>query len=174
MGTPRATRRRLMWPALLLVPLLLLTVGPAPAQAVETTTRIIRVPLDIAFFLPCANGGAGEIIHLSGTITSVYHVTIGEPSGSHIQSIEVQQHVSGVGETTGDHYVSTFVNLFNYNDRFGEPPITSTQEVVFRITGPGPGNDALLRITNHSTINANGTITVAFDTFTAECLPTEP
>jgi hypothetical protein len=66
----------------------------------------------------------------------------GEPSGSHIQSIEVQQHVSGVGETTGDRYVSTFVNLFNYNDRFGEPPITSTQEVVFRITGPGPARSA--------------------------------
>ena len=140
----------------------------------ETTTRIIRVPLDITFFLPCANGGAGEIIHLSGTIMSVYHVTIGEPGGTHVQSLEVTQRVSGVGETTGDRYVSTFVNLFNYNDQSGEPPITSTQEVVFRITGPGPGNDALLRIRNHSTINANGTITVAFDTFTAECLPTEP
>jgi hypothetical protein len=98
----------------------------------------------------------------------------GGACGTHVQSLEVQQRVSGVGETTGDRYVSTFVNLFNYNDQSGEPPITSTQEVVFRITGPGPGNDALLRIRNHSTINANGTITVAFDTFTAECLPTEP
>jgi hypothetical protein len=41
-------------------------------------------------------------------------------------------------------------------------------------SGDGIPGEALLRITNHSAINANGTITVAFDTFTAECLPTEP
>jgi uncharacterized Rossmann fold enzyme len=45
---------------------------------------------------------------------------------------------------------------------------------VFQIVGPGPGNDASIRITNHTTVNADGTITVLFDTYTAECEPTTP
>jgi hypothetical protein len=67
--------------------------------------------------------------------------------------------------------VSTFFNLLNSHD---SSALTSTQQVVFRITGPGPGNDALIRIVNHSTRNANGTMTVAFDTITLECEATSP
>jgi len=165
-----SVRRRLA-AALLLASLFALTAGPTRAHAAQPVTTILRVPLDISYFLPCANGGTGEIVNVSGTFMMLFHTTSDATGGTHIKTIEVQQRVAGVGETTGDRYVSTFVNLFNYND---SSALTSTQQVVFRITGPGPGNDALIRIVNHSTINPDGTITVAFDTITVECEATAP
>jgi hypothetical protein len=164
------TARRRLAAALLLASLLAVTAGPTSAHAAPPTT-ILRVPLDISYFLPCANGGAGEIVNVSGTFMMLFHSSIDETGGTHLKLLEVQQHVAGFGETTGDRYVSTFVNLFNFND---SSALTSTQQVVFRITGPGPGNDALIRIVNHATVNANGTITVAFDTITIECEATSP
>jgi hypothetical protein len=165
-----AARRRLALVALLLASLFAVTAGTASAQAAQPTT-ILTVPLDISYFLPCANNGVGEIVNVSGTFMMVFHSSIDETGGTHIKLLEVQQHVAGVGETTGDRYVSTFVNLFNFND---SGALTSTQQVVFRITGPGPGNDALIRIVNHATVNPDGTITVAFDTITIECEATSP
>jgi hypothetical protein len=155
--------------ALLLASLLAVTAGSTSAQAAPTT--ILRVPLDISYFLPCANNGAGEIVNVSGTFMMVFHTSSDPNLGTHTTLVEVQQHVAGFGETTGDRYVSTFVNFFNFNDTGA---LTSTQQVVFRITGPGPGNDALIRIVNHSTVNPDGTITVAFDTITIECEATAP
>ena len=101
------------------------------------STEILRVPLDLRFFLPCANGGAGEVVHLTGTFMMLTHTADDGSGGTHLKLLEVQQGVTGVGETTGDHYVSSFVNLFTFNQGSGLLPITSTQEVVYRIDGPG-------------------------------------
>lgn len=158
----------------LLAPSLVLVAGPAPAHAAETTTRILRAPLGLSVVLPCANGGVGEVVDFAGTISELYHVTVDETGGFHVHLVETQSSVRGTGETTGDRYVSTRVNLFVYNQGSGSLPITSTQQLVFRIIGPGPGNDATLRITNHTTVNADGSVTVAFDTYTAACEPTGP
>lgn len=158
----------------LLAPSLVLAAGPTPAYAAETTTRILRAPLDLSVVLPCANGGLGEVVDFDGTFSELYHVTVDETGGFHVHIVETQSDVHGVGATTGDRYVSTRVNLFVYNQGSGGLPITSTQQLVFRIVGPGAGNDASLRITNHTTLNADGTVTVAFDTYTAECEPTTP
>ncbi|MDZ5445856.1 hypothetical protein U2F26_24515 [Micromonospora sp. 4G57] len=167
-------RARLASAVALLAPSLVLVAGPAPAYAAETTTRILRAPLDLSVVLPCANGGLGEVVDFDGTISEVYHVTVDETGGFHVHIVETQSNVHGIGATTGDRYASTRVNLFVYDQGFGSLPITSTQQLVFRIVGPGPGNDASIRITNHTTVNADGTITVAFDTYTAECEPTTP
>ncbi|WP_433320721.1 hypothetical protein [Micromonospora chersina] len=167
-------RARIASAVALLAPSLVVVAGPTPAYAAETTTRILRAPLDLSVVLPCANGGLGEVVNFDGTFSEVYHVTVDEAGGFHVHIVETQSSVHGVGVTTGDRYVSTRVNLFAYNQGSGGLPITSTQQLVFRIVGPGPGNDASLRITNHTTLNADGTVTVAFDTFTAECEPTAP
>ena len=81
---------------------------------------------------------------------------------------------ASVDEVMSAYWNSAQLNLFNYNEGSGSLPITSTQEVVYRVDGPGQGNESLIRIRNHATLNANGTVTVAFDEFSAECLATEP
>lgn len=171
----RVGRRWLASLAVLLVSLFAVLAGAAPAQAAaRTVTTIIRVPVDMSLFVPCANGGAGEVVTFTGTIFSVTHVTFDDAGGFHVDSHESEQGVAGVGATTGDRYQSIFVNLFNYNQASDSLPLTSSQELVYHVIGQGPGNDALIRITNHTTINANGTVTVAFDRLTVECQPTDP
>jgi hypothetical protein len=172
----RTTIVRLAGRLLVVTGVLLAPVLPAaaPAQAAEASTEILRVPLDLRFFLPCANGGAGEVVHLTGTFMMLTHTANDGSGGTHLKLLEVQQGVTGFGETTGDHYVSSFVNLFMLNQGSGQLPITATQQVVYRVDGPGRGNESLIRIRNHATLNANGTVTVAFDEFSAECLATEP
>jgi hypothetical protein len=157
---------------LIMAPMLALGATALPVSAAESSTQILRVPLNQSFFVPCANDGAGEVVTLSGTFTMVFHTTVDPDSGTtHITSVEFQSGVRGFGETTGDRYVSTFVNFFNFND---SSALTSTQQVNYRITGPGRGNDALIRIVNHSTVNPDGKLTVAFDEITIVCEATAP
>jgi len=139
----------------------------SPANAANSTTRILRVPLNLSLFLPCAD----EVVNLTGTFIDLFHVTFDQDGAIHLHLLETQSSVAGFGETTGDRYVSTRVNIFNFSDATA---LTSTQEMVFHVIGQGPGNDALIRLTNHSTLNADGTLTVAFDNLSVECEPTSP
>jgi hypothetical protein len=143
----------------------------APASA---DTTVVRVPVDSRLFLPCANGGAGEVVHFTGWIVGVSSGTADGAGGFHARSIEVEQGVSGVGETTGGRYVEHFVNLSFSSTGSDGFPLTSTQQLIYRVDSAGPGSDSLIRIRNHTTINANGETTVTFDEATMECLAESP
>jgi len=136
--------------------------------------RVIRVPVDSRLFLPCANGGAGEVVHFTGTILGVSSGTTNASGGSHAISIEVEQGVKGIGETTGRHYVEHFVNLFFSTTGSGGFPLVSTQQLIYRVDSAGAGVDSLIRIRNHTTVNANGETTVTFDDTTMQCLAEAP
>jgi hypothetical protein len=144
----------------------LLALSAAPATAAGAT--VIRVPVDSRLFLPCANGGAGEVVHFTGMILGV-----STGGSSHSVSVEVEQGVRGVGETTGRQYVEHFVNLFSSTSGAGGS-FESTQQEIYRVDSSGAGFDSLIRIRNHTTINANGVTTVAFDDVTMECLAQTP
>lgn len=145
----------------------------APAAVGGQVTHI-RVPVDSRLFLPCANGGAGEVVHFTGTILGVSTFTADGAGGSHATSIEVEQGVRGVGETTGRRYVEHFVNLFFSLSGSGGFPLVSTQQLIYRVDSAGPGFDSRIRIRNHTTINAQGETTVSFDDATMECLAESP
>lgn len=149
-----------------------LTWAVAPAAAAGA--RVIRVPVDSRLFLPCANGGAGEVVHFTGMIINVLPSTFDASGGSHAASIEVEQGVRGVGETTGTQYIEHFVNLFFFNTTGTGFPITSTQQLIYVVDSAGSGFDSTIRIRNHTTINANGETTVTFDEATMECLAESP
>ena len=144
-------------------------VPPASAAA-----RVIRVSVDSTLFLPCANRGAGEVVHFTGTILGVSSGTTDGSAGHHAISIEVEQGVSGIGETTGRRYVEHFVNLFFNTTGSGGFPLISTQQLIYRVNSAGPGFDSTIRIRNHTTIDANGDVTVTFDKATMECLAQNP
>ena len=145
-----------------------------PAAAAAAGARVIRVPVDSRLFLPCANGGAGEVVHFTGTILGVSSGTVDGSGGSHAISIEVEQGVSGVGETTGKRYVEHFVNLFFNTTGSGGFPLVSTQQLIYRVDSAGSGVDSLIRIRNHTTINATGETTVTFNDTTMLCLAETP
>src|SRR5690349_18622133 len=69
------------------------------ARAVALTASQ-SFPLALEVFVPCAAGGAGELVALSGSLHEVLHLTINGNLFS-IAMHDQPQGVKGIGETTG-------------------------------------------------------------------------
>jgi hypothetical protein len=125
------------------------------------------VPLDLLVFVPCALGGAGEDVLLTGNLHVLMHFTANANGGFQVGSHFQPQGISGVGLVSGDKYQGTGVT----SDRFNVSglPFTSTFINNFRIIGQGSGNNFLLHENFHVTVNANGAMTAFVDNFSVEC-----
>src|SRR5881396_468485 len=78
---------------------------PAGARAgAITTTTNVTIPLGLGVFVPCAAGGAGETVELSGVEHVIFHTTVDATDGLHVSSHFNAEDVSGVGLTTGALY----------------------------------------------------------------------
>jgi hypothetical protein len=142
-------------------------VGDPNLAAVVSTTNEV-VPIDITAFVPCANGGAGEVVHAVGRlhqlITSVVNANGTVTVKTHFQP----QGLTGVGLTTGDKYQATGVT--QETDVFGSPfPFIATFINNFRFIGAGRDNNLLIHEEFHLTVNANGVFTVSADHFSEAC-----
>jgi hypothetical protein len=117
---------------------------PASAQAI-TNTANLSVPINLLVFVPCADGGTGEFVQLSGDLHILFHTTISDSGQVEIKSHFQPQGVSGMGLTTGDKYQGTGVTqqttTFDSVDGF---PFETTFVNNFRIIGQGPGNNFLV------------------------------
>lgn len=136
-----------------------------PVEAAFTFTQNDLVPIDIAIFIPCAAGGAGEVVVLSGTLHLLFHVTE-NANGFHVKTHAQPQQLSGTGQVTGDTYQGTGVTQDQQNVAAGE---TITFVNNFRIIGQGPGNNFLVHQNVHVTVNANGEITTVVDNTSIDC-----
>jgi hypothetical protein len=110
----------------------------AAAQAAPATNTTVSYAY--SGFVPCANGGAGEL--LTGTIDA--HIL--ETS----TSTDFQARGSLVGSVTGDTYrleaTEHVTDVTNANDRG-----SLTYVNRYRLIGPGPGNNLVVRETAHIT-----------------------
>lgn len=134
----------------------------APASSFTVNTVF---PIDLIVFVPCANGGAGEDVALSGNLHDLFHITVNGNS-LHVKTHDQPQGISGTGLVTGDKYQATGVTQDEFNTSFG---MEETFINNFRIIGQGPGNNFLVHENFHITINANGTVTASHDNFTIDC-----
>jgi hypothetical protein len=138
----------------------------APANAAVQVND--KTDINLTVFVPCANGGAGEIVDLFGPLHTLVTATINGNNVSgyfHFQP----QGISGTGETTGDKYQATGVTQESFKSSLQNGQANDTFVNNFRIIGQGPGNNFLVHETLHITINANGTITVFHDNFSVDC-----
>jgi hypothetical protein len=143
--------------------LTILLVAANAAVQVNDTTNI-----NLTVFIPCAAGGAGEIVDLAGPLHTLISFTINGNNVSgkfHFQP----QGISGTGETTGDKYQATGVTQETFKNSLQNGQANFTFVNNFRIIGAGQGNNFLVHETMHITINANGTLTVFHDNFTVDC-----
>jgi hypothetical protein len=147
-----------------LVVMLAIVIVPANAAVqVNDTTEI-----SLTVFVPCAAGGAGEVVDLSGPLHTLISFTINGNNVSgyfHFQP----QGISGTGETTGAKYQATGVTQESFKSYLQNGQANFTFVNNFRIIGQGPGNNFLVHETLHLTINADGTLTVSHDNFSADC-----
>jgi hypothetical protein len=164
----RTLIRKLTYMAILTLALSVAGVLPARASAIAFTINQ-DFPIAIDTFVPCANGGAGEVVALSGTIHEVFHVTINSNGGATIKILDNPQGVSGVGLTTGAKYRGTGVtqDIFSLSGNNGQYSETFINN--FRVVGQGPGNNFLVHETFHITFNANGELTASVDNISTTC-----
>ena len=125
--------------------------------------------INLTVFVPCAAGGAGEIVDLSGPLHTLITFAINGNNVSgkaHFQP----QGIVGSGETTGDKYQATGVTkASSFKASFQNGQAQQTFVNNFRIIGQGPGNNFLVHEVAHITFNANGIVTVFHDSFTIDC-----
>lgn len=138
-----------------------------PQSASAVTSNLI-VPISFAEFIPCANGGAGETVTLSGNLHELTSTTI-TANNIHLMFTDNPQGISGVGSVTGDKYQATGVTRQDENIANAGFPANLSYVDNFRIVGQGPGNNFLVHEVENITIAANGTVTVARDNLSISC-----
>ena len=143
---------------------LAVSITPANADIIVNSSDMIT----LSVFVPCAAGGAGEVVDLSGDLHSLITLTVN--GNNFTMKMHFQpQGISGTGETTGLKYQATGVTQQTTNGSFVNGQFNTTFINRFDIIGQGPGNNFRVRETAHITVNANGTVTVSFDNFVIEC-----
>ena len=146
---------------------LIASLGVAQASAKATTfTDNVKIPTEIFVFVPCAAGGAGEFVTLSGSLHILFVTTIDSKGGFHSKFHFQPQGITGTGLTTGAKYQATGVTQGSFNGKVG---FTQTFVNNFRIIGKGPGNNFMIHENFHITVNANGEVTAFVDNFSVKC-----
>jgi len=124
--------------------------------------------INLTMFVPCAAGGMGENVDLSGRLHTLISYTINgnRVSGAfHFQP----QGINGVGESTGLKYRGTGVTEETFAGSFRNGENNNSFVNNFRIIGQGRGNNYGVHETLHFSINADGNVTVFHDDFGIEC-----
>ena len=152
----------------MLAAVLLSVPGTALGQATSGTwvyyTPIVYAEQNV----PCANGGAGEDLYLTGTLHWVVHSGQDASGGYHTQIRVTPRGVTGVGEVTGDVYRATGITQHMYNlDKAADTLFWWHNN--FRLIAPGPGNDLHVKWRMRATINANGEVTAYIDRTEVTC-----
>ena len=126
-----------------------------------------RTSVGYAGFVPCADGGAGEI--LSGAI-DVHNLVTSSVNGNNVSwRFQFQpQGGSMVGAITGDTYRVTGVSHGGSHESLDGDHYTLTYVNAFQLIGPGPGNNLRVHETAHLTINGDEVV-VQHDNLTIDC-----
>ena len=140
------------------------SVSAAHAEIVTNETTSVG----FAGFVPCANGGTGEI--LSGSI-QVHNSVTSTVNDNRASWQFLSQPLGGsmVGAITGDTYRVTGVTRGSSSESVGSDRYTSTYVSTFRLTGPGPGNNLVVHETAHVTIDENDDVVVRHDDLRIDC-----
>ena len=75
-----------------------------------------KLDFDEMLYNPCANDGAGEYIHFTGTLHAVTSIQQDNNGCYHVTFMYNPMGLKGVGETTGDTYRGVGNTKYNYQD----------------------------------------------------------
>jgi len=148
---------------LVLIGIAVVAAAVAATAAPAATLANVRAVLPFAISNPCTGEDVvGEIrVHFLLTLTI---------SGNNISGLELLQYsAQGVGQTTGARYAGNESGQAPFAASLVNERATMTDSVTFHLTTPGPGNNMVIRARSHTTINANGDVTVSFDDMSVSC-----
>ena len=132
------------------------------------TKQNFALPVTIVAFVPCANGGAGEFVQVTGNLHVLTH-TIVNQSGITEKLHFQPQGIVGTGADSGDKYQATGVTQ-QITHTSSDPGVLIISFVNnFRMIGQGARNNLLIHQTVHMTTNARGVQTASVDNSTVTC-----
>jgi len=146
----------------IVITLVAVAVSATAAQASKLAN--VRAVLPFAITNPCTGEDVvGEIrVHFLLTLTV---------NGNNVSGMELLQYsAQGVGQTTGSHYAGAESGHAPFKASLSNGQATMTDSVTFHLTTPGGGNNIVISGRSHTTINANGDVTVSYDELTATCV----
>jgi hypothetical protein len=154
----------------ILAPLALAIVGmvaSATAANAEVGTNDTQT-VTLSAFVPCADGGAGEVI--TGDVRLHIQLT-STVNGNSVSGHAHFQPQGGtlVGQATGDTYRATGETQESFKSSLQNGQSTFTLVNNFRLIGQGPAKNLLVHETIHVTVNANGDTTVSQDKLSIDC-----
>jgi len=117
-------------------------------------------------FVPCANGGAGELV--TGTIEAHILETSTSNGKVDVSHLTWDAHGSLTGSITGDTYRLGGVTHSVDVEHLASDRYTLTYINRYRLIAPGPGNNLVVRETAHVTADGDNVI-VDHDEFSIEC-----
>ena len=134
------------------------------AQAAVSSN--VSAPLATSAFVPCADGGAGEVVNLTGSLHILTTETFDSAGGVHGTLLFNPQGVSGVGSVSGVAYRGTGATLSTFTSTVGA---VSTLVNNFRIVGAGGAATLQVHENVAVVVNANGTVTASVDHVVVTC-----
>ncbi len=155
-------RRRLI-SACLAVSLVMFGMALPTLTRAEVVTNI-TLPYAAGIFIPCVP----EIAIVTGELHVLISQEVDSNGGIHLKTHFQPKGVSGVGTVTGVKYQATGVTQAHTNIHSGLA-FEDTFVNNFRIIGQGPGNNLLVHMTLHVSVNANGDVTATVENTSVEC-----
>jgi hypothetical protein len=137
------------------------------SSGAQIQNSIELAPYASTLFIPCANGGAGEDVTLTGTIKIVRQEMYNNQRFTFILHA-VPQGVTGVGLSTGDNFTAiggsqeTVTGTIEYG---GQYSATYIQQMRFT----GQGISFIVKYKFHVTVTSNGEISTRIDEEKIEC-----
>ena len=141
--------------------------SPSLAAVVASTSQTL--PFKRTLWISCANDGLGEKVALQGELEIRTHTTEDENGGVHMSSHVRPSGVVGVGEITGLKYRGTGGTFEGEGYAAAGYPKVYSFVNNFRIIGQGPGNNLLMHMTIHQTMNEDGELTADVDLINSGC-----
>lgn len=149
-------RKKLFILALVLI-LASLTTNVTFASGFGSQTTVQYIEISEVTTVPCAANGAGENVAYGGTLRVTMRTTVLGPL-TLVQEIYDVVSVTGIGLTTGTHYIGTGTTRSAYWTRTGGNSVSMLWN-VFNMIGEGPAPDLQVRALLVTRLNANGEVT---------------
>ena len=142
---------------------------PSAAAEARATSTVTSSEFGATFLNACT----GELIAISGTVQTRFHVTFDPQGGTHTGTTITLSNVQGVGLETGTEYVATGVFLSETNIQQGGFETTGVNFPQFsfavNLISRGSADNLIVHLLFHETLRLDGPVVVV-DHARSECL----
>lgn len=139
----------------------------ANASSNSSSGNIIHaVPFESTLFVPCANGGAGEDVTLTGFTNFIYQMTWTDQNFTLVYHDNVHK-VTGIGASSGETFVASGGTNGTVMGSWANSQWTGTTIQQLRVVGQN--SSFFVTYKYHITITSDGNVIVNSKEETADC-----